>query len=79
MVESENFLNLDEVLEKLKSEAGTYMKHLKDVEIEVEADKIICRGNVTSFFMKQVLQTILKNEFPGANLENSVSVIYNSR
>lgn len=77
MVDAESFLNLDEVREKLRSEAGTYMKHLKNVEIEVTSDTIICRGNVTSFFMKQVLQTILKNEFPAANLENSVSVIYN--
>lgn len=77
MVEFENSLNLEEVISKLKNEAGTYMKHLRDVEIEVNADTIICRGNVSSFFMKQVLQTILRNQFPAANLENSVSVIYN--
>ena len=65
-----------EVLDRLanKLSDAPYLE-LRKLEIEIDADKIILRGSVRSFFLKQMAQCSVKAECNGYEIQNLIEVI----
>jgi hypothetical protein len=47
---------------------------IRNLAIELQPERVILRGKVTSYYIKQLAQHGIRDLFPNLNLENSIVV-----
>jgi hypothetical protein len=83
---------LAQAAKKLRSEAATDLVGraraalaksriyvLRKLDIEPDGDALILRGNVDSFYHKQLAQELVRMAVEGVEVINAIAVVYNAR
>jgi hypothetical protein len=69
----QSLLTQDELERRIQARTG---RRIRDLTIELQPERIVLRGQTSTYYVKQLAQHSVRDVFPSIDLENAIVVAH---